>query len=230
MIAPATIPVVDTIIADADALRRDTVAAMKEAEALREELAHRLFAVFDVYDLTNKRFLAGRTNRAVEELEHHAASLERIAAMQKPEVIERHGKSLLLALPLGTHGQSTWIGLGAAEGIEEHILLSLAELFVDTNESRRRAAELHDESRRLSEHIASTFEEITLIYRLTQNLSIAHGSQELGVQALKWLSDVVPAEGLAIWYDASRGSELVPRSHRRASGRVARAVHRPHVS
>lgn len=220
MIAPATIPVVDTIVADAEKLRRDTSAAMKEAESLREELAHRLFAVFEIFDLTNKCLLTGDANRAADVLAHHAAALERVAAMQKPEVIERNGKSLLLALPLGTHGQATWIGLGTAEGIDEHILLSLAELFVDTNESRRRAAELHDESRRLSEHIASTFEEITLIYRLTQNLSIAHGSQELGMQALKWLSDVVPADGMAIWYDAARGGELVPHDEKRETNYV----------
>ncbi|MFZ5829447.1 MAG: HD-GYP domain-containing protein [Planctomycetota bacterium] len=63
-------------------------------------------------------------------------------------------------------------------------------------ERRWRAAATEADS--LATNLASTYEEISLLYRLTQNLTIARGDEELGAIALRWLAEVIPAEGLAI--------------------------------
>jgi putative nucleotidyltransferase with HDIG domain len=47
-------------------------------------------------------------------------------------------------------------------------------------------------------HLSSSYEEISLLYRLTQNLRLSSTNQELGALALEWLAEVVPAEALAI--------------------------------
>jgi len=61
-----------------------------------------------------------------------------------------------------------------------------------------RIKELEDETEKLSNHLVATYEEISLLYRLTQNLKISESDEDLGRAALEWMEDVLPAEGLAI--------------------------------
>ncbi len=55
-----------------------------------------------------------------------------------------------------------------------------------------------EEIESVSQNLANTYEEISLIYRLTHNLRISSSDEELGRLALKWLADVVPAKTLAL--------------------------------
>ncbi|HEX5444466.1 MAG TPA: HD domain-containing phosphohydrolase [Pirellulales bacterium] len=70
--------------------------------------------------------------------------------------------------------------------------------------------QLEEEVEKLSAHLGSTFEEISLIYRLTQNLKLSSNDEDLGRRALEWLSEVVPAEALVLLLipnsDASQGT------------------------
>ncbi|MFH1919207.1 MAG: GAF domain-containing protein, partial [Planctomycetota bacterium] len=61
-----------------------------------------------------------------------------------------------------------------------------------------RIKELEDETEKLSNHLVATYEEISLLYRLTQNLKISESDEDLGRAALEWMEEVLPAEGLAI--------------------------------
>ncbi len=51
----------------------------------------------------------------------------------------------------------------------------------------------------LSSHLLSTFEEITLLHRLTEQLSISKSVTEICSLSVAWLSDVIPASCVAIW-------------------------------
>ena len=55
-----------------------------------------------------------------------------------------------------------------------------------------------EEIESVSQNLANTYEEISLIYRLTHNLRISRSDDELGRLALKWLADVVPAQALVL--------------------------------
>jgi putative nucleotidyltransferase with HDIG domain len=55
----------------------------------------------------------------------------------------------------------------------------------------------------LSAHLLATFEEITLLHRLTEHLSISKSVTELCALAVGWLADVVPAKSVAIWFESS---------------------------
>jgi putative nucleotidyltransferase with HDIG domain len=74
----------------------------------------------------------------------------------------------------------------------------VADLVVDTAKANRRAWELQREATSLSINIASTYEEISLLHRLTQNLKLSKSDDDLGQMALEWMGEVVPAAGLAI--------------------------------
>ncbi len=78
------------------------------------------------------------------------------------------------------------------------MLERLAALVLGRLESERRIETLESEVDKLSLHVASTYEEISLIYRLTQNLRINAQETELGRMALEWLVEIMPCEGMAL--------------------------------
>jgi hypothetical protein len=87
----------------------------------------------------------------------------------------------------------------------------LVRLFHDRLTAESRADELETEVEKLSDHLASTFEEITLIYRLTRNLSISRSREELARLAVEWLADIVPARSIAIQLVGRRPTDQLSR-------------------
>jgi len=87
-------------------------------------------------------------------------------------------------------GQTPW----AAE-----ILVRVGDLVVDRMAAEARIKKLERESDNISAHLATTYEEISILYRLTQNLRISESDEDLGRLALEWMHEVVPARGLAIY-------------------------------
>jgi putative nucleotidyltransferase with HDIG domain len=61
-----------------------------------------------------------------------------------------------------------------------------------------RLKSLEQEVRSLSLHLAANYEEISLLYQLTQNLKLSSKADELATLAVEWLAEVLPAESFAI--------------------------------
>jgi putative nucleotidyltransferase with HDIG domain len=80
------------------------------------------------------------------------------------------------------------------------ILLRMGQLVSQHLAADERLQTLEREVKDLSIHLSTTYEEISLLYRLTQNLKLSSKDEELGALALQWLADVLPAESLAILY------------------------------
>jgi len=80
------------------------------------------------------------------------------------------------------------------------LLERIGRLVLENLATSERLQEAEKETRSLSINLASTYEEISLLYRLTQNLKISESDEELGRGALEWMEEVIPAEGLAIQY------------------------------
>jgi HD-GYP domain-containing protein (c-di-GMP phosphodiesterase class II) len=74
----------------------------------------------------------------------------------------------------------------------------LADVSLTLLRSEERNQKVQAEADSLAAQIASTYEEITLLYRLTQNLKLSQSDEDLCRHALGWLREVIPAEGLAI--------------------------------
>ncbi len=128
----------------------------------------------------------GKTNNAV------AVSIFITRRIEPGESLERQAKVLGLkpeeALRWALR-QTPWA---------PEILQHTCELILDYLESRQCIRNLQEETSSLSVHLAGTYEEISLLYRLTQNLKISKSDEELGRITLKWLEEVLPAKGLAL--------------------------------
>ena len=77
-------------------------------------------------------------------------------------------------------------------------LLKVTSLAAANTCSELRANQLKKEVEQVTTHLLASYEEISLLYRLTQNLKISRSSTDLAVMALEWLAAVVPAEGFAV--------------------------------
>jgi putative nucleotidyltransferase with HDIG domain len=201
MLAALTTRVIDTLDVGTVA-PISAEAATARATALADELRRRFDAEFAVVDWINETVCAGSANIGRRATAHLAACRradERAAA----EIVHCGSAPSLLLVPLGEHAGASWIG--AAEVVaphDERAMMRTAELYVDKLRMELENVKLRDESRRLSEQIGSTFEEISLIYRLTRSLSISRSPAEIGAEALEWLAEVIPAECIVIYYEA----------------------------
>lgn len=77
-------------------------------------------------------------------------------------------------------------------------LLRQAELVQSLLQAHGRVRALECESHELSDHLATTFEEISLLHRLTRNLKLSQSDEDLGRVALEWMLEVLPAESVFI--------------------------------
>ncbi len=100
-------------------------------------------------------------------------------------------------------------------------LLRLANAVTAKLAGDRRIEQLNVELEDVSDSIAQTFEEITLLHNLTGNLRLSAGDEDLGRLALDGLMDVLPVEGMAILYLASEEADDVTDAPRKDSRMLA---------
>ncbi|HYW80910.1 MAG TPA: HD domain-containing phosphohydrolase [Thermoguttaceae bacterium] len=101
---------------------------------------------------------------------------------------------------LGLRPEETALWVDCQSPWPAEALLRMSELILAQATSTRRIQELEGEAADLSDHVASTYEEISLLYRLTQNLRISESDEDLGRMALEWMEDVLPASCLALQF------------------------------
>ncbi len=94
------------------------------------------------------------------------------------------------------------------------VLLSMAQLVADRLASEQRMATLEEEIRNVSLQLSITYEEISLLHRLTQNLKLSSNDEELGQLALEWLADVLPVDSLALLLTPTSRSGAINRDAR----------------
>lgn len=218
---PATIAtqVIDTLAAAAD--RRTAPGcpqdAASAAAALCEELHRRFDLDFAVIELPSETTLAGNASPGV--MAAFRDEMATVVSTGKARLLRDSSSCAALFIPLGSFdlnadgGPAHWIAWAPCShpARDDRQIQQTAELFAEKLQAEREAESQRDEARRLSDHIGATFEEISLIYRLTRNLSISHKPAEIGAQALEWLEDVVQAEGFAIFYDSKYDADLLSR-------------------
>ncbi len=97
------------------------------------------------------------------------------------------------------------------------ILEKTAQAVYDSLASHFELDSLRDEVDKISDNLSSTYEEISLLYGLTQNLRISRSEEDMGRIALDWLREVLPADGLAVQYLPTEEAEGSSLSHREES-------------
>ncbi len=79
-------------------------------------------------------------------------------------------------------------------------LVRIARLLAGKLAAERQSAERAREIASLSGNLSSTYEEISLLYQLTQNLKLSNSDEEFGRKALDGLAAVLPVESLAYFW------------------------------
>ncbi|MGD9722224.1 MAG: HD domain-containing phosphohydrolase [Pirellulales bacterium] len=126
-----------------------------------------------------------------------------VAGATSPSCVE------LAAQRLGISQESAADWLSKQVGWTASALVSMGQLAVERLAAGRQAATVEAELREVSLQLSATYEEISLLHRLTQNLKLTSNNRELGQHALAWLADAVPAQGLAIkWAERHEVDQL----------------------
>ncbi|HUT13473.1 MAG TPA: HD-GYP domain-containing protein [Thermoguttaceae bacterium] len=116
----------------------------------------------------------------------------------RPVRLEEDLSRAALAMGMQPEEAASWATRQAPWSAEA--LRRMGELVLSHWKSRQRVAQLEEENDDLSDHLTRTYEEISLLYRLTQNLKISASDEDLGRVALEWLQEVLPVSGLAIQF------------------------------
>jgi hypothetical protein len=77
-------------------------------------------------------------------------------------------------------------------------LLKMSHLLVEKTTTQQHATQLKRQVAEISSHLLNTFEEITLLHRLTEHLSLSKSAVKLCELSVRWLSEVIPAKCVAI--------------------------------
>ena len=81
-------------------------------------------------------------------------------------------------------------------------LQELSAAVAEKAASQQAAAQLKRQMADISSHLLMTFEEITLLHRLTEHLSISKSVTDICELSVNWLGDVIPAKSVAIWFES----------------------------
>ena len=83
-----------------------------------------------------------------------------------------------------------------------HAVLEVSSAVAEKAAMQQTTQQLKRQLADLSSHLLNTFEEITLLHRLTEHLSISKSVNDLCGLSVGWLADVIPARTVAIWFDS----------------------------
>jgi len=78
----------------------------------------------------------------------------------------------------------------------------LSAAILDRHALQQTNAQVKRQMADISSHLLMTFEEITLLHRLTEHLSIAKSVTDICELSVNWLGEVIPAKCTAIWLDS----------------------------
>jgi HD-GYP domain-containing protein (c-di-GMP phosphodiesterase class II) len=81
-----------------------------------------------------------------------------------------------------------------------NVLLKLAAAIKDKLQAESKVRQLSNEIELVSSNLATTYEEISLLYAVTQNLRISSTDDELGRLSIEWLGECLPAKSFAVIY------------------------------
>ena len=95
-------------------------------------------------------------------------------------------------------------------------LNAVGQTVLEKHLAQQQAGKLSIEVEKVSDNLASTYEEISVLYGVTRNLQLSSSDEELGRLALDWLTDVIPAQGMAIEFMPSEHAEEISHKARRS--------------
>jgi len=83
-----------------------------------------------------------------------------------------------------------------------HAILEVSGAIAEKIAMQQTGVQLKRQLADISSHLLMTFEEITLLHRLAEHLSISGSVTDLCGLSVNWLADVIPAKSVAIWFES----------------------------
>ena len=197
-------------------------------DGVRDSLELCFSTSFSILDIASGEVRFSGSIDPINELPNFAGLCAAVLERGRPEFIAEHDPVAVLAVPIvgctgryvavapfaiaeaddGTIAQSlTSLGYRTEDALawsssasvwNAKRLVHLAELQVEKWSADERMHRLHRENAELSSHLSATYEELSLLYGLTQKLKISASIEELGQKSLEWLAEAVAAEGLLL--------------------------------
>lgn len=97
------------------------------------------------------------------------------------------------------------------EPVAPRMALSLANAVLQRHTAAEQLCVQRRQLADVSGHLLATFEELSLLHRLTEGLSLGRSSTQLFEQSVKWLMDVLPTDSIAArWYRDEARTGAVP--------------------
>jgi HD-GYP domain-containing protein (c-di-GMP phosphodiesterase class II) len=119
-------------------------------------------------------------------------------------------------------GDAVWLEVSAEEAFRwlrkltatpADALLRISQAVSAKIDAEGKARRLEQEVAKISDNLASTYEEISLLYDITQNLRISSTDEQLGERALDWLAECLPAQNLVLYLaPVAKESEITYRA------------------
>jgi len=100
------------------------------------------------------------------------------------------------------NGKQTFHWAAAQMAWRPQALLETSAAILEKATLQTSTAQLKRQMADISSHLLMTFEEITLLHRLTEHLSISKSVSDICELSVNWLGDVIPAQAVAIWFES----------------------------
>lgn len=92
-----------------------------------------------------------------------------------------------------------------------HAAIRLAESLLENHTLRHSLQSKKKQLTGVSGDLIATFEELNLLHRLTERLSLDHSTHEICAETIEWLAEVTPADGIvARWFSTDLPEEASP--------------------
>ena len=114
------------------------------------------------------------------------------------EAVREESQVLAAAAAFGVEPGSLFRWAQARIPWHPQALMQMSQLLVEKSATQQHTYQLKRQVAEISSHLLNTFEEITLLHRLTEHLSLAKSVVKLCELSVRWLSEVIPAKCVAI--------------------------------
>ncbi len=121
--------------------------------------------------------------------------------LTKPAHRDEDHQQLAAALGISVAEARRWAEQQSPRSV--NAVIEQTQLVCDMLAAERRSESLQAELDSVAENLAASYEELSLLYRVTENLRLSGGAEQIARLAMQWLTDVIPAQGFAILLNAS---------------------------
>jgi putative nucleotidyltransferase with HDIG domain len=118
------------------------------------------------------------------------------------ERVDNESQLAAAATEFGVEIESAWAWAQAQTPWPPKAIQEVSSAIAEKTALQQSTAHMKRQLADISSHLLMTFEEITLLHRLTEHLSISQSVTDICELSVNWLNDVIPAKAVTIWFSS----------------------------